>query len=294
MARARNIKPSFFQNDALGELDPLARLLFVGLWTIADFKGCLEFRPKRIKAQLLPYDECSLDSLATALDKSGFIAIYSVQGQQYIKIVNFERHQNPHKNEREAGSEVPDIDKKDHEIKELKQDGKNREQDGTAPADSLFLIPDSLILNPESPSHVAPAGAVGSVAVVEEPPKTDRRREHRASVDVQEVFDYWKQVLNHPQAKLDAKRAKVIGARLADGYTVGDLCRAIDGCCKSPHHMGQNASRTVYDDIELICRDGSHVDGFIKKSDIPAGAAQRTSSQQQTFDNLQAYLERTA
>lgn len=150
MARARNIKPKFFQNDELGELNPLARLLFIGLWTVADFKGCLEYRPKRLKTQILPYDECSIEELASALDKSGFITIYSVLGQQYIKILKFKEHQNPHKNEKEGGSDCPDIDKKDNEISQLKEDGTTPDKNGTARADSLFPLPDSLLLNPDS------------------------------------------------------------------------------------------------------------------------------------------------
>lgn len=93
MARARNIKPKFFQNEDLAELDPLARLAFIAMWTIADFKGCIEFRPKRLKVQLLPYDDCSIEEIAISLDKSGFIRIYSVDGQRYIKVMKFEEHQ---------------------------------------------------------------------------------------------------------------------------------------------------------------------------------------------------------
>ena len=44
--RARNIKPGFFKNDALAELDFAGRLLFIGLWGIADRAGRLEDRPK--------------------------------------------------------------------------------------------------------------------------------------------------------------------------------------------------------------------------------------------------------
>lgn len=148
MARSRNIKPSFFQNEELGELSPLARLAFIGMWTIADYKGCIEYRPKRLKVQLLPYDECSLEEIAINLEKSGFIAIYSVAEQTYIKIVNFEKHQNPHKNEREAGSEIPDIPENYTRISYLENIAINREENGTAPADSLFPLTDSL--NPVS------------------------------------------------------------------------------------------------------------------------------------------------
>ena len=70
MARARNIKPSFFINEDLGALDPLARLLFIGMWTICDFKGALEYRPSRIKAQILPYDQCDSEALMINLEQS--------------------------------------------------------------------------------------------------------------------------------------------------------------------------------------------------------------------------------
>jgi hypothetical protein len=49
MARSRNIKPGFFTNDELAECHPLGRLLFAGLWTIADKEGRLDDRPKKLK-----------------------------------------------------------------------------------------------------------------------------------------------------------------------------------------------------------------------------------------------------
>ena len=99
MARSRNIKPGFFLNDDLAECDPLARLLFAGLWCIADREGRLEDRPKRIKIEVLPYDNCDVDELLNQLAKQGFILRYEVGGNRYIQIVNFLKHQNPHKNE---------------------------------------------------------------------------------------------------------------------------------------------------------------------------------------------------
>lgn len=83
----------------------------------------------------------------------------------------------------------------------------------------------------------------------------------------QQVFDHWKIVHQHPNAVGDEKRQRTIRARLRDGYTVEQLCQAIDGCKNSPHHMGQNDTSTVYDDLSLICRDATHVDKFIKLAD---------------------------
>lgn len=83
------------------------------------------------------------------------------------------------------------------------------------------------------------------------------------SASVTSVFDHWRAVMNHPGAKLDDKRKKLIRARLNDGYSEKQLLSAIDGCKASPFHMGKNANNTVYDGLDLILRDGSKVDGFL-------------------------------
>lgn len=106
MPRARNIKPAFFANDTLAELAPLVRLLFVGLWTIADRSGRLEDRPARIKAEVLPYDSCKADEMLGELADGGFIVRYVANNIKYIQVVNFSKHQNPHKNE--AISTIPE------------------------------------------------------------------------------------------------------------------------------------------------------------------------------------------
>ena len=160
MARARNIKPQFFTNDELSELPPLARLLFIGLWTIADFKGCFEYKPKRLKVQLLPYDDCDIEQLVSALDKSRFISIYSVQGQTFGKVLNFNKHQNPHKNEKEKGSDIPDIYQNYAEnvmfSDNLEAIEINHDQNGSDPADSLNLNPDSCSPITDTPVSVSP------------------------------------------------------------------------------------------------------------------------------------------
>ena len=105
MARSRNIKPGFFMNDELAQIHPLGRLLFIGLWTIADREGRLEDRPARIKAETLPYDDCDVDKLLNDLARYGFIIRYEVDGVRYIQVANFTKHQNPHI--KEKASEIP-------------------------------------------------------------------------------------------------------------------------------------------------------------------------------------------
>lgn len=168
MARARNIKPSFFQNEHLAETSPHARLLFIGLWCIADREGRLEDRPKRIKANLFPYEEVDTDALLNELASSRgkFILRYKTPDNCYIQVVNFCKHQHPHIKEGlstipapdlsdTSTIPAPDIIKTDYDNKETtKEDMINTilapDKNHTSPSDSLLPITDSPLLIAEN------------------------------------------------------------------------------------------------------------------------------------------------
>ena len=150
MARARNIKPGFFRNADLAELPFECRLLFAGLWTLADRCGRLEDRHKQIKMEVFPADSLDVDSLLEKLDSTGLIVRYGADGHRYIWIRNFLKHQNPHV--REPVSAIPPCDQ---EPKDPPKSGKaqgeaspetGEHSAGTVPA---RLNPESPILNPE-------------------------------------------------------------------------------------------------------------------------------------------------
>lgn len=105
MARARNIKPSFFTNEQLVELPFSTRLLFVGLWCLADREGRLEDRPKRIKMAIFPGDEVNVEKAVCDLNEVGFIQRYDVDGEKFIQVLNFVKHQRPH--HMEVASVIP-------------------------------------------------------------------------------------------------------------------------------------------------------------------------------------------
>ena len=109
MARARNIKPSFFNNPELVELRYEVRLLFIGLWTIADREGRLEDRPKKIKMELFPADNIDVDAAISELSASGFVLRYEVGNLKLIQIVNFTKHQKPHHQEKQSEYPSPDL-----------------------------------------------------------------------------------------------------------------------------------------------------------------------------------------
>ena len=84
MARSRIIKPEFFQNEDLVVLPPLARLLFIGLWQLADREGRLEDRPGKIKLAVLPADECDIDDLLRQLAEKELIVRYQLGSARYL------------------------------------------------------------------------------------------------------------------------------------------------------------------------------------------------------------------
>jgi len=102
MARARNIKPGLFENEDLMELGPFDRLLFIGLWTLADREGRLEDRPKKIKVKLFPGDDYDVDQGLNALAEKGFVTRYQVEGYAVVEVVSFLKHQKPHGTERDS------------------------------------------------------------------------------------------------------------------------------------------------------------------------------------------------
>lgn len=108
MSRIRYLKPCFFKDEDIAELPHWVRLLYQGLWTIADKAGRLEDRPKRIKAEIFPYEdvdaEAGLKLLSGTKKGSGkaFINRYEVEGERYIEILSWEEHQKPHNTEKES------------------------------------------------------------------------------------------------------------------------------------------------------------------------------------------------
>src|SRR5260370_12886940 len=95
MARIRSIKPEFFTDEKMGRLSHEARLLFIGLWCFADDEGRMGACEKVIAGQIFPFQEDStstrraLDELSTA----GRIRLYEVNGDKYLSITNFTKHQ---------------------------------------------------------------------------------------------------------------------------------------------------------------------------------------------------------
>jgi hypothetical protein len=202
MARARNIKPGFFANEELAECSPLSRLLFAGLWCIADRSGRLEDRPKRIKAELLPYDSCDADSLLSELELHGFIIRYERDEKLFIQVINFCKHQNPHV--KEAKSTIPPpYNTEEEQYENSAEPVLEQVSNSINPADSL--IPDSGFSETgEKPIMSSPCGEDGI---------PDQKR---VNVPTEQIVELYNSILSDrlPKAiKLDDSRKRSIAAR---------------------------------------------------------------------------------
>lgn len=151
MARARNIKPGFFKNPELVELPFATRLLYIGLWTLADRDGYLEDRPKRIRMEIFPADDVDVEQGLSDLAKHGFIYRYTVDGNGYLHISKFLEHQHPHHAEKPSSIPRPGVSLGLFDSPAKPKPGVTLVSPQANPSDSL--IPDSL--NPDKGANAS-------------------------------------------------------------------------------------------------------------------------------------------
>lgn len=93
MARIRTIKPEFWTDERLTECSLPARLLFIGMLNFADDNGNLAYSAKRLKMQIFPADSVDTQPLLDELLTHGVLMEYSVNGEKFLHIKGFRKHQ---------------------------------------------------------------------------------------------------------------------------------------------------------------------------------------------------------
>ncbi len=109
MGRIRTVKPELFRHEGLYELEhetglPI-RIAFAGLFTCCDREGRFEWKPRTLKLDVLPWDECDFSRVLDALMTRGFIKKYTSEGREFGFIPSWHKHQIV--NNREKDSELP-------------------------------------------------------------------------------------------------------------------------------------------------------------------------------------------
>lgn len=106
--RIRSIKPEFWQSESVGRLTRDARLVFVGLWSLADDHGRFRADPRFIAGQLFPYDDDGAKVVSRALAslrEEGCVVLYESEASHYGAIPGWSRHQ---KIDRPSKSRLPE------------------------------------------------------------------------------------------------------------------------------------------------------------------------------------------
>ena len=98
MARIRSVKPEVATHEGLFEMEMRSKLpvrfAWVMLWTHCDGEGRFEWRPRRLKLGILPYDDgVNFEEILALLESAGMIVSYTVDGKKFGYIPTWKKHQ---------------------------------------------------------------------------------------------------------------------------------------------------------------------------------------------------------
>lgn len=115
MARIRTIKPETPQSESFGRLSRDARLCFILLWTVCDDAGRARASSRLLASLLYPYDDgedcrprttgADVERWLCEIEAEGSIQRYEVDGDQYIQVSNWLKHQ---KIDKPSASRLPE------------------------------------------------------------------------------------------------------------------------------------------------------------------------------------------
>lgn len=103
--KIRSVRPEFFTDPTMAQLDAMARLLYVGLWCYVDDDGRGEWLPKLIEGQIFPHEDVDIDALLEQCVRSGRVVRYTDGNREFFYIPTFTRYQKPN---RKVDSKLPD------------------------------------------------------------------------------------------------------------------------------------------------------------------------------------------
>lgn len=143
------------------------------------------------------------------------------------------------------------------------------------------------------PVTAKPASVIFDKHDGERPEDARRTKAAERGKQVREVFEYYRGFypLRHRVVNSTMKEWKMISARLDEGITVEDLCRAIDGMRRSEWHQGKNPQNKPYDSIGYAMRDHKQVDAMLA---MPTHVVHLGDKNRASVDAVRARAEKRA
>jgi hypothetical protein len=254
MSRIRSIKPEFFSDEKVARLSRDSRLFFVGIWTVcSDDYGVSRAHPGYLR-QIFPYDSDigpkQIAGMLDELETEGFIGRFEAEGERYLHIWGWTRHQRVDHPAKFRNPEVPETLARTsrHSRASVAHDQDHR------------------------PSTIDHDHRPSTTGVPSEP----------ATSGPEEVlFGFWKTELRQPgQVRLTAKLRKQITIALRD-YPLDTLKLAVTGMGRDPW-----SERPLHLGLKYVLRD---VDKFVALANgvpviSPKGYAQ-VSTESSDFDS---------
>lgn len=110
MARIRTIKPSFWGDDDVNRLSWDARLLLLGIISMADDDGRFIASQSSICGYVFPHEDISptrYRKLLSEVVDTGIVSLYKASGRQYGYLPKWRKHQKISKPQRSPLPEPP-------------------------------------------------------------------------------------------------------------------------------------------------------------------------------------------
>ncbi len=94
--RIRTLKPEMWQDERIGRLSRDARLLLLGLVTMADDEGRIRALPATVAGHVFPYDDDAprkIPRWLAEITDSGVVVAYTHDDIPYLAFRHWRRHQ---------------------------------------------------------------------------------------------------------------------------------------------------------------------------------------------------------
>ena len=123
MARKRMIDPGIWQSEDYGKLSNLAKVVFIGLFSLADDEGRGRANPTYLKSSLFPYNEdmrsADIEKALSEISSNMSVVFYSCDGSNYYSLLSWYTFQ---KIDKPTDSKIPAFDETNKEIRRLFDD----------------------------------------------------------------------------------------------------------------------------------------------------------------------------
>ena len=275
---------------------------FVFTWMIphADCDGRLKADPRLVHGKIFSLTGLTVEKIESVIltcEKIGLVELYDCEGMRCLRFLGFERHQKIDKskeaksvlvNQNNDITETLELGESNsgvrgelgesnsrktlHEVKDQDQVEAQVKVEAQVQVQENHHIQTSVDHNkhcrvtPDRVDGLPVPEVLNSTGNIEpSPPPEKKAKGTDRSEEIRQVYQhyatYHKHAVRNPTSK--SKDWPLIRDRLAEGYTVAELCMAIDGCHMSPFHQGENDRNRHYDSLELIMRNADKVTMFI-------------------------------